>query len=332
MNLQQRIDLLARLGKYLISGDAGWAAAKTKASAENAWFIPEFVELAANHIALEWLEKDKLEKWVAPYGLPEENRNPKTIGLVMAGNIPLVGFHDFLSVFISGNRQRIKPSSKDNILLRQLVGQLSGWDPEVEDLVVFSDRLKGCNAYIATGSNNSSRYFDYYFNSYPHIIRRNRTSAAILDGRESPAALEKLADDVFLYFGLGCRNITKLYLPPGYDFVPLLKSFDKYAFLKENHKYRNNYDYQLALFILNKQYYMTNQALLLSENKAIFSPIAVLHYEYYEEAESVLKELKDNPDIQCLVGLENIPFGEVQRPGLTDYADGIDTLQFLLDN
>ena len=181
MDLAQRIDLLAELGKYMVSGNDSWQAAKQKASEENTWFLPEFIELAVNNIAAGFLQKKKLEAWVGQYQLPDENREPKNTGIVMAGNIPLVGFHDFLCAFISGHRQTIKPSSKDGALIRHLVEQLYAFDIAVRDHVSFADMLKGCDAYIATGSNNSARYFEYYFGKYPHIIRRNRTSAAILN-------------------------------------------------------------------------------------------------------------------------------------------------------
>jgi hypothetical protein len=332
MNLQHRIDLLADLGKYIKSGDAGWEEAKLKASAENRWFILPFIDIAVNQIAEEFLDRNKLMDWVNRYGLQAEKQNPKNIGLVMAGNIPLVGFHDFLCVFLSGHKQTIKLSSRDNVLLKHLAEVLYNRNSRVRELVFFADMLRGCDAYIATGSNNSARYFEYYFDKYPHIIRRNRTSVGILDGDESAEDLGKLADDVFLYFGLGCRNITKIYIPRDYDFIPLLNALNKYSYLADNNKYKNNYDYQLALFILNKQYYMTNNTILLSENSASFSPIAVLNYEYYPDADTVLRELKGNNEIQCVVGRGNIPFGKAQQPGLGDYADGVDTLQFLLEN
>ncbi len=329
MDLAQRIDLLAELGKYMVSGNDSWQAAKQKASEENTWFQPEFIELAVNNIAAGFLQKKKLEAWTGQYQLPDENREPKNTGIVMAGNIPLVGFHDFLCAFISGHRQTVKPSSKDGTLIRHLVEQLYAFDIAVQDHVSFADMLKGCDAYIATGSNNSARYFEYYFGKYPHIIRRNRTSAAILNGSESKQELEKLADDVYLYFGLGCRNVTKLYVPENYDFVHLLDAFNKYRYLADSNKYRNNYDYQLALHMLNKKYYMTNGSVILSENNACFSPISVLHYEYYKYHETVLDTLAGNPDIQCIIGQNHLPFGRAQQPGLTDYADGVDTLQFL---
>jgi hypothetical protein len=248
----------------------------------------------------------------------------------MAGNIPLVGFHDFLCAFISGHRQTIKPSSKDEVLIRHLVEHLCTLDASVKDLVSFSEMLKGCDAYIATGSNNSARYFDYYFSKYPHIIRRNRTSVAVLSGKESNEELEKLADDVYQYFGLGCRNVTKIYVPEQYDFLPLLEAFRKYNHLIDHHKYKNNYDYQLAVLILNKKFYMTNGSIILLEEAGIFSPISQLNYEYYSTPGELTGRLQQNPDIQCVTGKNVIPFGQAQFPCVTDYADGVDTLQFLL--
>jgi len=189
--------------------------------------------------------------------------------------------------------------------------------------------LKGCDAYIATGSNNSARYFDYYFSKYPHIIRRNRSSVAILDGTETAIELERLADDVHLYFGLGCRNVTKLLVPAGYDFVPLLEAARKYARFADHNKYRNNYDYQLALLLLNSRFYMTNESLLLVESEAVFSPVSQLNYGFYTDRAALLPSLKNNPDIQCIVGKGFIPFGQAQSPALGDFADGVDTLRFL---
>jgi hypothetical protein len=189
--------------------------------------------------------------------------------------------------------------------------------------------LKGCDGYIATGSNNSAGYFEYYFGRYPHLIRRNRTSIAILDGHETSEDLEKLADDVYLYFGLGCRNVTKILVPEGYDFQAMLESFRKYDFLADHNKYINNYDYQLAVMVLNKKYYMSNRSILLTEDRSAFSPISVLHYEYYRNPGTVLQGLEEGKDIQCIVGKKHLPFGEAQYPSLTDYADGVDTLEFL---
>jgi hypothetical protein len=329
MNLQQRIVLLNRLGEYILEDNDNWQATREKASLQNSWFTPEFIDLATRNIALGFLQKDKLTAWAQQYDLPAENPAPKNVGIIMAGNIPLVGFHDFLCVFITGHRQTIKPSSKDDVLIKHLVQLLHEWDETTRQLVTFSEMLKGCDAYIATGSNNSARYFDYYFSKYPHIIRRNRTSVALLTGEETPAELDKLADDVYLYFGLGCRNVTKIYVPENYDFIPLIDAFKKYDHLGDMHKYRHNYDYMLAVLLLNRQYYMSNQSILLTESKELFSPISQLNYEFYKNTGEVEASLADNADVQCIIGKNHLAFGQAQQPSLTDYADGVDVMKFL---
>ena len=329
MNLQKRIDLLARLGNYMLSADEEWHEAKEKASLENTWFTPQFVDLSVNNIARSFLCKSNLDSWSIQYKLPQENKNPRIVGIVMAGNIPLVGFHDLLCVFISGHKALIKPSSKDEKLVKHLAKKLIEWDPEIDSLIQFSERLKNCEAYIATGSNNSSRYFEYYFGKYPNIIRRNRTSVAILTGKEKNEVLEKLADDVYQYFGLGCRNVTKIYVPTGYDFVPLLAAFKKYNHLADHSKYRNNYDYHLAIHILNNRFYMSNNSIMLVEDVSVFSPISQLNFEYYEDKEELISSLKIRTDLQCIIGNGFLDFGSAQSPSVTDYADGVDTLKFL---
>jgi hypothetical protein len=342
MNLQQRIALLGRLGEYMQSEEEGWKAAKELAYIRNNWFIPPFVDKAVENITARFLQPGLLAPWAQKYGGPEGSTDPggkgdagpgpgkeKNVGVVMAGNIPLVGFHDFLCVMVSGHRQTIKPSSKDDVLLRHLVGKLLEWEPSLASLVSFEEMLKGCDAYIATGSNNSSRYFEYYFGRYPSIIRRNRTSVAVLTGEETPEELERLSDDVQLYFGLGCRNVTKLYVPKGYDFLPVLGALRKYQYFFEHNKYRNNYDYQLAIYLMNNQFYMTNESVVLLEQQGLFSPIGTLYYEFYESGSNPLEALKGNPDIQCITGRGQAPFGTSQSPGLEDYADGVDTMAFL---
>ena len=367
MNLEQRIDLLTRLGEYCVSESPEWSAAKRQATAANPWFIPEFIEGAVHGIAAGFLQKDKLQAWADQYQLPDQPTPPRTVGLVMAGNIPLVGFHDFLSIFISGHHQLIKPSQRDEILIRHLAEWLTAASPAAAQRIHFAERLNGCDAYIATGSNNSARYFDYYFGKYPSLIRRNRTSVAVLTGQESPRELEGLADDVYQYFGLGCRNVTQLYVPENYDFLPLLTAFRKYDYLADLARYRHNYDYQLTLLILNKKYYLSNESILLTEEASPFSPISVVHYQYYRPGQVITTLAPDHPDIQCVVASaaeasakvapssgpeqapsatpqhppvapppssvpplrSTVPFGHAQQPGLTDYADGRDTLQFL---
>lgn len=322
-----RIDLAAQLGEYILSNPAEWQETKNKASLTNPWFTPEFIDLATGNIATNFLNKQKLESWTSSYKI--ETADPKKVGIVMAGNIPLVGFHDFLSVFISGHKAIIKASSKDEVLIKHLVEKLAGWNKELNDLAIFQEMLKGCDAYIATGSNNSARYFEYYFKKYPHIIRRNRTSVAVLDGNETIAELEKLADDVHLYFGMGCRNVTKIFIPKGYDFIPMLTAFRKYDHFKDHNKYKNNYDYYLALHILNGKFYMSNESIILLENPSIFSPISQLNYEFYTDKNTVTRNLSSIDYLQCAVGHGYIPFGQAQLPSLTDYADGIDTINFL---
>lgn len=328
LNLQQRINILTRLQKYITGNDPVWLSTKARAAESNPWFITPFIDNAIQNIASHFLEPSKINSWVASYDIPEQTTVPVNVGITMAGNIPLAGFHDFLCVFVSGRKQTVKLSSKDNLLLKHIAEKMISWEPAIKDHVAFADMLKGCEAYIATGSNNTARYFEYYFRKYPHIIRKNRTSVAILKGGETPYELEKLADDVYLYFGLGCRNVTKIYVPPGYDFLPLLASFKKYNNLIENHKYKHNYDFNLAIQIMNQKYYMTNGSVILTENPSVFSPISQLHYAFYNNPEDVYNTL--NPEeIQCICGTEKIPLGAAQSPGLTDYADGIDTMKFL---
>ena len=329
MNLQERILLLIKLGNYLKSNDDNWLDTQVLAEQKNGWFTREFLEKAAGSIADNYLKEDKLRQWAGYYKL-DENIQEKCVGIVMAGNIPLVGFHDFLCVFITGHKQMIKMSSKDDVLLKHLVKVMAGWNSKVNGKVIFAEMLKNCDAYIATGSNNSSRYFEQYFGKYPNIIRSNRTSVAVLNGSESTEELEKLADDMHLYFGLGCRNVTKIYVPENYDFIPIIKAFDKYQYFSDHHKYKNNYDYQLSILLLNGKYYMTNGSTLLTQNESFFSPISQVHYQFYTSPEGMQQSLQSNRELQCIVGHSNVPFGQAQNPGLFQYADSVDTMAFLL--
>jgi len=329
MNLVERITLLVKLQKYLEEDNEELKAIKQKAFEKNKWFVEEFIDLSVSNICRFFLNPDKLNAWINHYHIGD-NIQPQKIGIVMAGNIPLVGFHDFLSVFISGHHQIIKLSEKDDVLLTHIIHKLSEWNPEVSDVVKISSLLKDCDAYIATGSNNSSRYFQYYFGKYPSVIRKNKTSVAVLSGKETLGQLTALADDVYTYFGLGCRNVTQLYVPESYDFVMLLNAFKKYNYLSDFTKYQNNYDYNLTLLIMNNKFYMANESIILVENEIPFSPVAELHYSFYKNAKEVLEELKGNENIQCIASGENVPFGQTQQPGLFDYADGTDVMQFLL--
>lgn len=331
MNLQERKEILLRLGTYISSGDEEWQLAKERATAENSWFIREFIELAAQNIATQFLTADSLQQLITRYQIPQENRSPKKVGIVMAGNIPMVGFHDLLCTFITGHRAVMKLSSKDTVLIKFIVKKLVEWHPTVADYLYFSEMLKACDAYIATGSNNSSTYFAYYFSKYPHIIRQNRTSVAILTGQESAEELEALADDVYQFFGLGCRNVTKIFVPDGYDFRPLLQIFGKYNYLADHPKYKNNYDYNLAMLLLNKRYFMSNESLLLVEDPSVISRIGQLHYEFYQNIEELRNGLSGNQTLQCVVGDSDVQFGRVQYPGVCDYADGVDTMEFLVN-
>lgn len=326
LSLHTRIDLLSRLGEYMLSDDEHWQEMQIRAKVANAWFTPEHIGLAVKNIAEQFLQKEILEQWAAKYTLPLQ---AKVVGIVAAGNIPLVGFHDFMCGFMSGHDVLLKLSSKDEVLLKHLVSKLKEWEPEVNKHVQVSDILKGCDAYITTGSNNTARYFEQYFGKYPHIIRKNRTSVAILDGTETEEELSLLADDVFLYFGLGCRNVTQVYVLQGYDFGILFRAFEKYSHYIDHNKYKNNFDYHLALYLLNKVPYLSDDSVLLVENALPFSAVSVLHYQYYTDASKLRAELRNSTDIQCIVSKLDVPFGSAQKPFIGDYADGVDTMEFL---
>lgn len=338
--LAERIACMLRLGQYFRENDENWQYVKDNAERMNGWFTQPFIELALQNITAQFLQGDKLEGWLAKYAVnANENADVKTVGLVMAGNIPLVGFHDFLCCYLSGNKVKVKLSSKDTVLWEHIFKLLGSWDKDFAKTIAVSDMLKDCDAYIATGSNNSARYFEQYFKKFPHIIRRNRTSVAVLDGTETASELEALADDVCLYFGLGCRNVTKIFVPENYDFEALVPVFDKYKSHVDHNKYRNNYDFQLAIFMLNRVKYMTNGSVLLVPGESPFAAISVLHYEVYNDKSALLKTLVSNDDLQCITTKQEDAtahsnkaiqgFGDNQQPALDDYADGVDTMEFL---
>ena len=328
MNLEKRLSLLTFIGQYIKDNSDAFQEVKQKAYSVNKWFTPNFIDLAANNIADSLLNVQKLEIFAKKYNLGKTSNSHNIVGLVMAGNIPLVGFHDLLCIFLSGQKQTIKLSSKDNLLIPHLIQIAKEEFKEVGEYIQFSEMLKGCDAFIATGTNNSSRYFEYYFGKQPNIIRKNRTSIAILDGSETTEELEGLADDIQLYFGLGCRNITQVLVPENYDFLPLLNALRKYDYFKDHDKYKNNFDYYLTIAIMNNQFYMTNDSILLKENESPFSPIGQLNYRYYKNMESILKDI-NNSEIQTIVGKGFQQFGTAQKPGLEDFADGINTMTFL---
>lgn len=314
------------MGRYMLGNDPAWLEAMDMAGHRNAWFTQEHIAHAVTTTAQEYLAPGKLAAWVAQYKLPAQ---PKKVGIVMAGNIPLVGFHDMLCGFICGHILMLKLSSKDEVLMRHLLHWLVAAEPMIADQVTIEERLNGCEAYIATGSNNTARYFEQYFGKYPHIIRQNRTSVAILDGDETDEELSLLADDVYMYYGLGCRNVTQICVPHGFDFEQLLRVFSRYDHYADLNKYKNNYDYHLALYLLNRVPYMSSPALLMVENDMPFSAVSVLHYRYYTDRAQMVRELQASSDIQAIVGRGLIPFGAAQKPSLTDYADGVDTMAFL---
>ncbi|HET8573467.1 MAG TPA: acyl-CoA reductase [Edaphocola sp.] len=337
MTLKERIALMTRLGAYFLENNNDWQTAKEQAYRQNPWFIPAYIDKAVNQIAQAFLTREALDNWAAPYpSFKSEDYGPE-VGIVMAGNLPLVGFHDFLSVFISGCRQRIKLSSKDSVLWQHIFRELQEWRPETEQLIAVGEQLKNCAAYIATGSNNSSRYFQYYFAKFPHIIRKSRSSIAVLTGRETPEALSALCDDICLYFGLGCRNVTQVFVPENYDFGPLKKALKKYEHHLDYSRYKNNYDYQLALVLLNKIDYQAMEPVILVPSDSLFAPISVLHYQTYGSREQLSNALPPVEELQCIVAEpdsipDNFPattFGQSQFPVLDDYADGVNTLEFL---
>ncbi len=333
MDLEKRKDLLVALGKRLqnLSTEAfeelAWRAAN-----ENNWFTKQNVEKAFSAWAHE-LSSEKLNQWLKAYQLTPKSQ--KKIGLILAGNLPLVGLHDVLTVLISGHIACIKYSSQDRILMSWIVQQLISIDPESEKQIEIREQMKDIDAVIATGSDNSARYFNYYFSKMPHIIRQNRVSAAIIKGDESKEALTKLGDDVFQYFGLGCRNVAKLFVPTDYDFTPLIEAQMDNESVLEHHKFRNNYDYNKSIYLVNKEPHLDSGFFLIRESEDMVSPISVLFYETYKsEAELALRLSSVSEKIQCTVSNEgwysgSFDFGEAQCPALWDYADGVDTLEWL---
>ena len=328
MKLEKRIEILSRLGDYLSTDSPLYEEARTRAHAENRWFLPAYTWKAGKSIAELMLKKELLQAFASRYEIPDDSNPYMKTGIVFAGNIPYVGLHDLICCFLFGYQTIIKLSSKDTILPKQIVSFLSDAYPEINGYISFGEMLKGCDAYLATGSSNSARYFEYYFSKYPHIIRKNKTSVALLSGNETPEQLDKLADDIQLYFGLGCRNVTQIFVPKGYDFLPLLNALKKYQYYAEHDKYKNNFDYQLTIAIMNNKFYMSNDSIVLIEHPQPFSPISQLHYQFYDDEISVIDQLNMD-EIQCIVGEDFIPFGAAQNPGLDDFADGINTMEFL---
>ncbi|MBK9390792.1 MAG: acyl-CoA reductase [Bacteroidetes bacterium] len=339
MDLKERIESFAELGRLLRelpvkNGDrylSNLTELINTQHLKNAWFTPAYVTEAIRAIG-NVLTSENLFKWTGMYPELNSKRDLNNIGVIMAGNIPLVGFHDFLSVLISGNILNAKASSKDSDLIINISDLLCTINPHFRDLVHFSDgTLSGFDAVIATGSNNTSRYFENYFSKYPNIIRRNRNSIAILTGSETDQDLTDLGKDIFTYFGLGCRNVSKIFIPEGYDLKNLLNKWEPFSDVINNSKYANNYDYNKAIYLVNKEKFLDTGYLLLKEEMRISSPVSVLYYEHYSNHSDLIQNIDYIKDsIQCVVSSDIIPFGRAQQPELWDYADGIDTIEFLL--
>lgn len=337
MDLQKRIDLIDRLGQDLKRGDDFLDAIFHRTSYHNQWFTIENQKTALKAVLEEFFAKEKLEKWVANY--PEINLpKSKVVGLIMAGNIPFVGIQDLICVFIAGHKSKIKLSEKDPYVLPYLVKKLIQLEPEAEKYFEIVEFLKDFDAAIATGSNNTGRYFESYFKKYPNIIRKNRNSVGVLTGEETDAELLALGLDIFQYFGLGCRNVSKIFVPENYDFQRFLEILHEYKSIILHNKYKNNFDYNFALMTLNRAPFLFNGSLILVENKSLNSRIATLHYEKYETLQQVENDLIDHQnEIQCvlagtgvLTSLKTIPFGASQSPTLFDYADNVDVMKFLI--
>lgn len=298
----------------------------------NSWFLREQLE----HAFAAWgnaLTQENLDQWLQPYALDSEPQ--KTVGLILAGNVPMVGFHDVLSVLISGNKALIKLSSNDQLLIPFLLKYLVAVAPEFADRYeITKERLEHFDAVIATGSDNTARYFDYYFGKYPNIIRKNRNSVAVLNGNETKEDLIALGEDIFRYYGLGCRNVSKLFVPKDYNFDLFFEAMYAYKDIIEYEKYANNYDYNKAVYLMSNYKILDNGFLTIREDASFASPISSVFYEYYENLDALQTQLQQQQDkIQCVVSnkltANSLPFGTTQTPALWDYADGVDTLAFL---
>ncbi|SQA95179.1 acyl-CoA reductase [Capnocytophaga ochracea] len=331
---QQNINNLVRLGE-LLSKTEQFNDIFEKAEQQNSWFTRANVIFAFKSWS-EALSKNNVQQWLSQYQLPQTT-SPKKILIIMAGNLPLVGFHDLLCVLVAGHKAIVKLSSDDGVLLPYLIKQMKAFAPEWAEAVAFTDdKVTEYDAVIATGSDNTARYFEYYFGKKPHIIRKNRHSVAVLTGEETPEELQDLGKDIFLYYGLGCRSVSKLFVPQGYDFDLLFQAIYPYKDIIEEQKYANNYDYNKAVYLMSLYKLLENGFLLLKEDEHYGSPIATLFYEYYTNKEALKKKLAtDREKIQCVVAHNfidgEIPFGQTQTPKLWDYADGVNTLAFLLN-
>lgn len=330
MNIGQRTQAFARLGAYIQENPVALQEIIHRTYVHNSWFTPENTQKALQNIAQEFLAEDKLQAWLSAYSFPE-NHAPKTIAIVAAGNIPMVAFHDILCVLISGHTLQLKLSEKDKHLLPFLLDKLSEIEPGFQDMISIQPRLENFDAIIATGSNSSAKHFEYYFSKYQHIIRRNRNSVAILDGTESAEDLQQLGHDIFDYFGLGCRNVSKILIPEDFDLLKLREAFAPFSGIMQHTQYMNNLDYQRTIYLMNQVPMIDIDFINIVENKSLHSPISCLHYERYTSPDQVPAYLEaEKENIQCVTGNHYLPFGSSQQPGLSDYADHVDTLQFII--
>ncbi|QXV67433.1 acyl-CoA reductase [Mucilaginibacter sp. 21P] len=333
-NIADTVNTFSELGKLLVVPDAELSQIIETERNYNAWFTPESVRSAVTAVG-EMLNPTDLEEWLGRY--PNAARGNKKVGLVLAGNIPMVGFHDVLCALVTGNYALIKASSQDARLIRYVLNKLIEIDPAYAGQFSFVERLEGFDAIIATGSNNTSRYFEYYFGKVPNIIRKNRNSIALLTGTESIEELSTLGHDIFDYFGLGCRNVSKLLVPEGYNFNKFFESIEHFAPIIHHHKYNNNYDYNKSIYLVNRDEHLDNGFLMVKRDEKLTSPLSVVFFETYtslQEAEDMLLQQSDS--LQCIVTdaklrvpNQVVTFGESQRPKLWDYADGVDTMDFL---
>ncbi|EPR69295.1 acyl-CoA reductase [Cyclobacterium qasimii] len=338
MDVNQRLTLLAALGDRLLHlADEEKAELFDRMQNHNNWFTPKQSALALKGIG-RYLSNEQLKNWIKPYNFENRETNAsRNIGIIMAGNIPGVGFHDLLCTLVAGHNARIKLGSSDSILIPWLVEQLKALSPELAETISFEERLRDMDAYIATGSDNSARYFDYYFGKYPHIIRKNRTSVAVINGEESEEDLELLATDIFTYYGLGCRNVSKVFFSHLSQVQDFMKAMEKINEALQHHKYFNNYEYNKSKYLINRVPHFDNGHLLLVEAKDLVSPISVIYYEIYESLDSLKENLSTLEDkVQCVVSKGawfegSIPLGTAQSPEVYEYADKVDTLNFLLE-
>ncbi len=293
----------------------------------NGWFIAENVRQSLTALG-SMLTEEKLTNWTKDYGY---STSPKSVALIMAGNIPLVGFHDFLCVLISGNTAVCKLSSDDKTLLPALVEHLITFVPALKERIVLTTgRIEQMEAVIATGSDNSLKYFEQYFGKYPHIFRGNRTSLAVLTGEETKEEIERLGTDIFSYFGLGCRNVSHVLFPKEFEISRFFEGIFPFSNVINNNKYGNNYDYNKAVYLMNRVDLLDNNFVLIRETEELFSPLAMVNYHFYETQDEVNEYISLHQEkIQVVVGKEYTPFGKAQSPELDDYADGVDTMKWL---